>query len=619
MTIELDIGSRVTGCKLIINRDFGGCFVCVGFKGPSTSTERTLQTIDEHYESEISDLSGDDNNESDGTFESPSEQSSESGNSSSDVDTDDEPLSKLSSGKSDWKHGVFNPVIEDFTGADDDGDPRANWKPIDYMKQYLDGDFFSYISDCTNRHSVAVKGRNIKTTAAEIERFLGASIFMSCVGYPRMRMYWQRSLQLPLVCEVMTRDRYFRIRSSLKVVVDVDVSDDARKADRLWKVRPLVDRIRSGCLKLARPRDISIDEQMIPFSGACALRQYVPNKPNPVGLKNYVAASQDGLVLDYVVYQGSGSFTSAPPDLKLGMGACVIVHLAQTLPAGTRIYCDRFFMSPSIVDYMLTKHSMHMTGTVMKNRIRKVTKLSDDKTLMKRGRGASDSVVRTDGKVVAVKWYDNKPVVLISSVHGVSPQDTCKRWAKAEKKYVEVDRPAIVQQYNSKMGGVDLCDRMMSFYRMSARTRKWTIRTIMHFIDLAIVNSWFQYRSDEKVKGAANRDILQLIDFRLDIAQTYLAAHDEHLVDEAGEDSDENDENAENAASSRRRGCVVPLPPAALRLSQAKHLPEMTSGHSMRCRNRGCWAKTKVRCVSCKVHLCLVADRNCFREFHVSQ
>jgi len=123
--------------------------------------------------------------------------------------------------------------------------------------------------------------RNIKTTAAEIERFLGASIFVSCVGYLRLCMYWQRSLQLPLVCEAMTRDRYFRIRSSLKVVVDVDVSDDAKKADRLWKVRPLVDRIRSGCLKLARPRDVSIDEQMIPFSCHSALRQYVPNKPKP--------------------------------------------------------------------------------------------------------------------------------------------------------------------------------------------------------------------------------------------------------------------------------------------------------------------------------------------------
>jgi len=29
----------------------------------------------------------------------------------------------------------------------------------------------------------------------------------------------------------MTRDRYFKIRSSLKVVVDTDVSDDAKKQD----------------------------------------------------------------------------------------------------------------------------------------------------------------------------------------------------------------------------------------------------------------------------------------------------------------------------------------------------------------------------------------------------
>ena len=93
-----------------------------------------------------------------------------------------------------------------------------------------------------------------------------------------------------------------------------------------------MDRIRAGCLKLARPREVSIDEQMIPFSGACALRQYVPSKPNPVGLKTFVAASQDGLVLDYVVYQGSGSFTSAPPDLKLGMAAYRCVKLAVTLP-----------------------------------------------------------------------------------------------------------------------------------------------------------------------------------------------------------------------------------------------------------------------------------------------
>jgi len=140
----------------------------------------------------------------------------------------------------DWKRKDFSPVLEEFKGFDDDSDMRLNWKPIDYMKQYIDEDFFRIISNCTNTTSVAVKGRNIKTTAAEIERFFGISLFMSCVGYPRMRMYWQRSLHLPLVCDTMTRDRYFRIRTSLKVVIDADVSDDAKLADRLWKVRPLL-------------------------------------------------------------------------------------------------------------------------------------------------------------------------------------------------------------------------------------------------------------------------------------------------------------------------------------------------------------------------------------------
>ena len=61
------------------------------------------------------------------------------------------------------------------------------------MKQYLDSDFFSYISDGTSRHCLAVKVRNIKATAAEIGRFLGASIFMSCVGYPCMHCTAGRS------------------------------------------------------------------------------------------------------------------------------------------------------------------------------------------------------------------------------------------------------------------------------------------------------------------------------------------------------------------------------------------------------------------------------------------
>jgi len=152
-------------------------------------------------------------------------------------DSDDEPFSSLThQAASRWKQTrSFNPVVANIPQIDDVHD-RSNWAPIDYMNDYLDNEFFDLMSSCTNINSVARSAKSINTTAAEIERFLGATVFMSCISNPRIRMYWQRGLQIPLVCGTMTCDRYFKIRSSLKVVVDTDVSDDVKKQDGLWKV-----------------------------------------------------------------------------------------------------------------------------------------------------------------------------------------------------------------------------------------------------------------------------------------------------------------------------------------------------------------------------------------------
>lgn len=111
----------------------------------------------------------------------------------------------------------------------------------------------------------------------------------------------------------------------------------------------------------------------------------------------------------------------------------------------------------------------------MKNRIPKaMQKLPSDKIMKQEGRGTSASFVRGDGKLNVVKWFDNKPVLMLSAVHAKEPEDTCQRWSKKDKRYITVRRPNIVQEHNAKMGGVDLSDRMMSYYRMSVRTRKWT-------------------------------------------------------------------------------------------------------------------------------------------------
>ncbi|CAJ1084155.1 piggyBac transposable element-derived protein 3-like [Xyrichtys novacula] len=76
------------------------------------------------------------------------------------------------------------------------------------------------------------------------------------------------------------------------------------------------------------------------------------------------------------------------------------------------------------------------------------------------------------------------------------------------------------------MGGVDLVDRMMSYYRMSGHTKKWTLRMLMHSTDLALANSWLLYHKDLTVNGTPKKNIMQLLEFCMEVAMTFLAQHD---------------------------------------------------------------------------------------------
>ncbi|KAG0435238.1 hypothetical protein HPB47_018603, partial [Ixodes persulcatus] len=104
----------------------------------------------------------------------------------------------------------------------------------------------------------------------------------------------------------------------------------------LWRVRPLIAEVLKGCYKLPGEELASIDEQMIPFCGRTQLRQFLPRKPNPEGLKKlFFLASPSGLILDFLIYQEK-KYLLCPGSS--GIAKSAVLRLAQTTAPGTRLF-----------------------------------------------------------------------------------------------------------------------------------------------------------------------------------------------------------------------------------------------------------------------------------------
>ena len=375
---------------------------------------------------------------------------------------------------------------------------------------------------------------------------------------------------------------------------------------------PIMESFRQCCLKVSRAPELSVDEMMIPFQGKMPSRQHLPLKPNPFGMKVFVLANPNDVILDFHAYTGEGTFRHLAQQVTdMGIGASAVITLLNNVPAGSSLYFDRYFTSEALLDYLL-EHNISGTGTVIKNRLPRGITFKEDSAIKKEGRGTFQIFERDNQKMCATKWLDNKPVFLLSTAHAAMPVDTVKRWSKKDRDHVDVCRPSVVRLYNHCMGGVDLADRMVSLYRMKARANKWPVRVVMHFLDCPVSNAWILYKEAAKECGTPKKDLLDFMKFRLRIGKMFV-----RNPSQPEEDAVSEGESEASPTSVQRRRRVVPHSLPELRKSEAVHLPEIVqSSQSNRCRQRGCKSYTRIRCVACKVFLCVAGNRNCFLMYH---
>ena len=486
----------------------------------------------------------------------------------------------------------------------------------DYFFDLFTNELIDHIVFHTNLYA-AQKDINttFSVTSDEIKKFFGICVLMGIIELPAIDDYWKLKTRIPQVAEIMSRDRFKLIRSLIHFNNNDEVAENT---DRFYKIRPVIDYVRTSCLKISETAVQSVDEVMIAYKGTRAgnLRQYIASKPDKWGFKFFARASSDGIIHDILPYQGSITFEHINVDLSqnekdMNVSSKVVITLAKSMStlAGSCIYADNYFTSYSLVKHLKNEYNCMYTGTARENRIGNPG-LRSTAEMNKKScqRGLSD--YKSKDGIIAVKWKDNKVVTLLSSACGMEPTTTISRYDKESKTKKEVPCPQIIKTYNCNMGGVDKSDMLGHLYSTPVKARRWYIPIFGYLIDLCICNAWLVYKRDCKILNEKN---VGLKEFRLDIATAFL-------------------QNKITARSTRlssasltldcptpRQGQRLPAPSDNVRFDRTlNHLPVFTS-QRLTCKfysRQNNLHRTRWMCDVCKIALCLSDKSNCFRSYH---
>ncbi|CAH2088690.1 unnamed protein product [Euphydryas editha] len=240
-------------------------------------------------------------------------------------------------------------TVEEHDATSNQPDKEA---AIDYFFKFFSPDIITEITEQTNIYSVQLTGKSIQLTENELQDFLAIHILMGIVQMPSYVDYWGNCFRFEQIADIMPLKRYQQIRRFLHFV-DNNLED----SDRYYKVRNISEMIRRNCLQHESENTFSIDEMMIAYKGRKAgnRKQYVKDKPNKWGFKNYVRAGVSGMIYDFIFYGGADTFRYhrfTDDEVSLGFGAQIVIALCQSIKSKPAvIFCDNFFLRQNCFIY----------------------------------------------------------------------------------------------------------------------------------------------------------------------------------------------------------------------------------------------------------------------------
>lgn len=179
-----------------------------------------------------------------------------------------------------------------------------------------------------------------------------------------------------------------------------------------------------------------------------------------------------------------------------------------------------------------------------------------------------------------------------------------KRFDRKAKKRVMIPAPQSVVEYNKYMGGVDLMDSLLGYYRIHFRSKKWYTKIFFHILDMVIVNAWRLYQIVFDSKDLA------LYTFKVMVAEQLMKSN--QLIRKRGRPGVDSPGTPSGTPKRKIRRRNI-FPSFSVATDQLSHFAKVKENR-LTCTN--CSEKTKIYCEKCQVHLCLNEKRNCFYDFH---
>jgi len=361
---------------------------------------------------------------------------------------------------------------------------------IEQFKYFFDDNILDQSAHESNLYAIQKNpDKPLRLTRSELEQFIGCCMYMPIFKLPRYRMYWSLNTGVESIASILSRQHWEQIKSNLHFNNNENMpslTDPDRY--RLFKLRPLIDHLLFKFQAIPQDQTLCIDEKMIPFKGVSGLKQYFPKKPHKWGYKIFITCNVKGLVYNFNIYTGKILPVPGYPDL--GASSNIVLKMIQIVEknANHLLYCDNWFTSIQLL-VALAKLEVYAVGTIRSNRLQGCS-FSNDAILKKKERGAYEEKETTIDSIPirAVKWFDNRPVVVASTFAKAASVGSVERFDRKTKQQSQSSIHQL-KQYNGFMGGVDTLDAYLAYYRTQIRSKKCYLRFFFHFCDLALVNS----------------------------------------------------------------------------------------------------------------------------------